>query len=225
MSISPNAHAIYCDISNLSQVRKMVSDFLNVVGVPDILVNNAGFAVYRTFGESISEEIASLLQVNLLGAMYCTREFLPSMIKRRQGHIVNVSSVAGKLIITPNATYCAAKHGMIAWSEALRIELSRFGINIHVICPGRVETNFFNHETFKNRAPRKETEYTVPVTRVSSDVISAIEKNKFVTYSPRFFGILSWLVSVFPWPVKYVMDYLMRSRINTLYADNSDSLL
>lgn len=221
--ISQNILVFDCDISDLGQMRRMVLRYNKQVGTPDILVNNAGFAVYRTFEESSSEEIARLLNVNLLGAMYCTREFLPFMLESGGGHIVNVSSVAGKFIITPNATYCAAKHGMVAWSETLKVELSRFGIRIHVICPGRVETDFFMHETFKNRASRKETEYTVPVETVSSSILTAIERNKFLTFVPKTFGFLAWLTNIFPWPVKSGIEQLMKSRIETLYKSKKIS--
>ncbi|MGA3114641.1 MAG: SDR family NAD(P)-dependent oxidoreductase [Syntrophobacteraceae bacterium] len=210
--------SISCDISDLNQVREMTSKYKSDHGCPDFLVNNAGFAVYRTFEESPSEEIGRLLGVNLLGAMYCTREILPAMIEKRAGHIVNVASIAGKIIITPNAIYCAAKHGMIAWSEALKAELARFGIGIHVICPGRVETEFFQHETFKTRAPRKETEFTVPIESVSKAIVSAIRHDRFLTFIPWTLGILAWLANVFPWPVRAGFQRLMRSRIETLYA-------
>ena len=154
--------------------------------------------------------------------MYCTSEVLPLMIEKRAGHIVNVASIAGRLLITPNATYCAAKHGMIAWSEALKVELVRFGIGVHVICPGRVETEFFAHETFQKRAPRKETEYTVPVESVSREILAAIEHDRFITFIPKSFGILVWLTNVFPWPVRAGVRRLMRSRIETLYASKNN---
>jgi uncharacterized protein len=216
--------SLLCDISDLNQVREMASKYREIHGNPDVLINNAGFAVYRTFEESPAEEIARLLKVNLLGAMYCTREFVPSMIEMRAGHIVNVASIAGKLLITPNATYCAAKHGMVAWSEALRIELRRFDIGVHVVCPGRVETGFFDHETFQNRSPRKETELTVPVESVSKAILAAIVHNRFLTFVPRAFGILVWLANCFPWPVKAVIDKLMKSRIEALYASRDNEL-
>src|SRR5207237_10769693 len=104
---------------------------------------------------------------NLLGAMYVTREFLGSMVARQRGRIVNISSVAGKLIITPNATYCAAKHGLVAWSEALSAEFHRFGITVQVVCPGRVETPFFDHPSFAGRPASRITSLSLPLERTT----------------------------------------------------------
>ena len=82
------------------------------------------------------------------------------MITKRRGHIVNIASVAGLFTLTPNAVYGAAKSGIVAWSRALRVELDRYGVGVSVVCPGRVETPFFDHETFKRRKERRETRLT-----------------------------------------------------------------
>lgn len=222
--ISHTVDYIPCGISDLKQVRDMAQEYKTRHGTPDFLVNNAGFAVYRTFEESSSEEIGRLLEVNLLGAMFCTREVLPAMIEKKSGHIVNVASIAGRIVMTPNGTYSSAKHGMLAWSEVLKVELARFGIKAHVICPGRVVTGFFEHETFKNRAPRKEAEFTIPVESVSKGVMDAIKKGRFITTIPRSLGVLAWLVNCFPWPMRAGMHWLMRSRIETIYASKGDDL-
>ena len=96
------------------------------------------------------------------------------MIAKSSGQIVNVASIAGRLVITPNCTYTAAKHGLVALSEALRYELGYFGIKVNVVCPGRIETPFFDHETFQQREKRPETKYTVPIEKVSRGIIRAI---------------------------------------------------
>src|SRR5207245_1421628 len=82
--------ALPCDVSDLAQVRELVQR-QEQVRVPHILINNAGFATYNPVEQSSAEEITSLIGVNLLGSMYCTREFLPGMIARRGGRIVNSS--------------------------------------------------------------------------------------------------------------------------------------
>ena len=140
-------------------------------GVPDVLVNNAGFAVYRAFEQSDAQEIARLFDVNFAGHILCTKAVLDGMIRRRRGHIVNVASVAGLFTLTPNAVYGAAKSGIVAWSRALRVELDRYGIGVSVVCPGRVETPFFDHETFRRRKERRETALTVPMSTVVGAVL------------------------------------------------------
>ena len=112
-----------CDVRSEQAVERLVSRVLAASGHIDVLVNNAGYATYQAFEETSTPDILDLLDVNLGGAMRCTRAVLPSMIHRRSGSIVNVASIGGEIIITPNAVYCGAKHGMVAWSQAIRYEL------------------------------------------------------------------------------------------------------
>ena len=215
-AISGNVTALPCDVADLRQVRELVQS-QEQVRVPDILINNAGFATYNPVEQSSAEEITSLIGVNLLGSMYCTREFLPGMIARRGGRIVNISSVAGKLVITPNATYCAAKHGIVAWSEALSAEVHRFGIGVHVVCPGRVETPFFDHPTFKARPPSRLTNFHVSLDKVTQATMKAVEENRFLTYVPRSLGLAAWAVGIAPGASRRLVARVNRSRIAALY--------
>lgn len=216
-AISPRIHGVHCDIGDCDSVMHMQEQVLSKYGCPDVLINNAGFATYRTFEQSDIEEIERLVNVNLLGAMRCTRAFLPCMIARGTGAIVNMASIAGRLVLTPNGTYCAAKHALVAWSETLRYELARYNIQVNVICPGRVETPFLDHETFKNRAPRPETRYTISVEDVSRATLRAIAHNHFMTYVPWTFGLVVWLTNTLPFLVKPVFGRLMLSRIQSIY--------
>jgi len=134
------------------------------------------------------------------------------------GHIVNVSSIGGTMIITPNSSYCASKHGVVAISEALSYELEPIGIGVSVICPGRVETAFFDHETFRTRARRPETKLTVPIEDVSTAIVRAIDTRRPMTYVPSYLGIMSWTFHVAPWIMKPLYRKLMRRRMRSLYA-------
>jgi short-subunit dehydrogenase len=157
------------------------------------------------------------VSVNLLGAMRCAHAFLPGMIARRSGSIVNIASVAGALVMTPNGVYSASKHGLVAWSEALQHELNRFNIHVLVMCPGRVETPFFNHETFRSRTPRSETRLTVPLEYVSQKIVSALEKRRLLTYIPFYYGFFIWIVNTFPFISKPIYKRLLSQRIEDIY--------
>ena len=218
--ISPKVKAFCCDIAQTKSVSKMAKAVLSSQGCPDILVNNAGFAVYRTFEQSSLGEIERLIQVNLLGALRCTHAFLPSMIKRRSGHIVNIASVAGMMPITPCAAYGAAKYGMVGMSEALRYELRDFNIKVQLVCPGRVDTPFFEHETFQKRPRRSETEKTVPIERVSKGIIRAIEKNNFYTVIPWSLGVAIWLRCFMPKLFDLFLERLLLNRIREVRSLN-----
>jgi len=212
-----NASGILCDLAERENIARLVDRLRRDNSIPDIIINNAGFAVYRTFEQSLPEEIERLMEVNLLAAMRLTRWLLPEFIQRRSGSVVNMASIAGTMAITPNATYCAAKHAMVAWSECLRYELARFNVRVNVICPGRVLTPFFDHETFRRRATRPETDYTLSLPVVVDGTLGAIMKNRFITYLPRTLGILSRLKAALPFIIDPFYERLMVSRIDSIY--------
>jgi short-subunit dehydrogenase len=216
--ISRSVCALECDVAELAEVRRMAGEYLRRFGPPDVLVNNAGFAVYRLFEEMSAEEIQRLLAVNVLGACLVTREFLPAMVAAGCGDVVMMASIAGRLMITPCGIYGAAKHGLVAWAHTLKLELKRTGVRVHVICPGRVETDFFLHESFTQRESRAEMRFTISVEAVSRATIAAITKNRFMTYVPGSYALLVWIASSFPFPVRMLLDRLMEARVRTLCA-------
>ena len=216
--VSPRIDACVCDVRNTDQVLHLAHYVLERYGKIDILINNAGYAVYRPFEESSLEEILDIVDVNLSGAMRCTKVFLPSMIARRSGRIVNISSIGGEIIITPNATYCAAKHGMVAWTKAMRYELVHFNIAVNVVCPDHVKTNFQGHPTFRRREVyRKEGVRSLTVKAVSRAVLDAIRHDRVVTYVPAWTGLVVWVLNALPFIVGPVWDRLMQKRIVQLY--------
>jgi len=127
------------------------------------------------------------------------------------------------LKLTPNGLYCACKHGMLAWSQCLDLELRRYGVSVAVVCPGRVETPFFDHETFRTRRHRKETELSVPMAQVVEAVIDTIVRRRPLRFVPRYFGALTWLAGALGPLVQNRLDRLMLSRIEDLYRESDAS--
>lgn len=129
-----------CDVSSRSDIDRTVESTLKKWGRVDALINNAGINEYRRFEDLSPEEGESIVRVNLLGAMHMTQAVLPAMRRQGDGHIVNVASIAG-LHGTPfMAVYCAAKHGLVGFTEALRVELYGTGVTLTAFCPGTVDT-------------------------------------------------------------------------------------
>ena len=208
--------SIVCDIGDPTAIRDAMATLLRVHGVPDVLVNSAGFAVYRAFEQSDAGEIERLLEVNFAGHVLCTKAVLDGMIARRQGQIVNIASAAGLFTLTPNAVYAASKTGIIAWSRALRVELDRYGVGVSVVCPGRVETPFFDHETFKRRKVRRETELTVPLPAVVDAVLDAIRGNREIVTVPRYLSWFAYGLHVLPFALR-AHQAMLRRRVDDLY--------
>ena len=109
---------------------------------PDVLVNNAGFGVLGPTSESTDAEIRRQYETNVFGLMNVTRAFLPKMRERRAGRIINVSSVGGRLTLPFFGVYNSTKYAVESLSDALRYELRPFGIDVALIEPGVIRTNF-----------------------------------------------------------------------------------
>ncbi|MBM2806306.1 MAG: short-chain dehydrogenase/reductase, partial [Deltaproteobacteria bacterium] len=132
---SPKSLMIACDIGDAEQVHGMMKKVLTDFGRIDILINNAGIGMRKPFVDTSVETIEAIMRTNYLGAVYCTHEVLPAMIARGSGHIVNISSGAGKIGTLNMAGYCASKFAINGWSESLYHELKPLGVNVSVVCP------------------------------------------------------------------------------------------
>ncbi len=191
-----NILPLQCNIGDLAQVKLMVDNVIANVGCPDIIINNAGFAYYHTFDQMTEEEVEETANVNFIGFLRVTRAFIPYIIKSKvSACIVNVASVAGAFPITPNAVYGGAKAGMLVFSELLEIELRPFGINVLSVCPGRVVTPFFNHDSYKTRKAGSETSIVTPIEDVIHGVIKAVALGKKLVFIPEYWRFFSWWIS------------------------------
>ena len=130
------------DVTDGAAVRAAVEAALARAGRLDALVNNAGYGQYGAAEEVTLEEWRAQFEVNLFGAIAAIQAVLPAMRRERSGTIVNVSSVSGRVAIPFAAPYSASKHALEAVSDALRVELSAFGIRVVLVEPGPIETRF-----------------------------------------------------------------------------------
>lgn len=129
------------DVSDRESCEQFVSSAVQEWGSIDVLVNNAGLMPLSFVKKLKVDEWDRMIDVNIKGVMYCTAAVLPHMTARKSGHIVNVSSVAGRIVFPAGSVYCATKHAVTAFSEGLRQELSaRSGIRVTCVEPGVVAT-------------------------------------------------------------------------------------
>lgn len=134
---------VRCDVTVRDDVAALVDATLQAHGRCDVLVNNAGIPGGGPFRDVAEEQIERLVRVNLLGVLIVTRAFLPAMLDRRAGHVVNVASLAGRVATPGAAVYGATKHGVVAFSEALSAELRPSGILVTSVNPGLTRTEGF----------------------------------------------------------------------------------
>lgn len=136
---------VVADVSKAADVERMIQHTRAGLGEIDILVNNAGAGVFGPFFEHTESDWNRILDTNLKGVFLCSRAVVPQMMQRRSGHIINISSLAGKNIFPGGAIYCASKWGLQGLSGAMAEDLRSYGIRVSVVCPGSVHTDFSPH--------------------------------------------------------------------------------
>jgi len=146
------AEVIECDVTDLASVESLAKRVDSRFGRIDILVNNAGIGGSGGPLHQLSPETwDQVLNTNLRGVYYCIRSFAPLMIRANRGHIVNISSLAGKNPLPNGAAYSASKWGLNGLSYSVAEELRVHSIRVSVVCPGSVQTEFSPHSA-KNSA-------------------------------------------------------------------------
>jgi NADP-dependent 3-hydroxy acid dehydrogenase YdfG len=128
-------------VTNKSDCDSFVDAVVKKWGKVDILINNAGLMPLSFFKNGKVEEWERMIDVNIKGVLYCTSAVIPYMLDEKSGHIVNISSIAGRIVFAGGSVYCATKHAITAFSEGLRKELSpKYNIRVTCIEPGGVST-------------------------------------------------------------------------------------
>lgn len=140
-SESGKCYVVPCDVTESTSVEQAVKLVQKLVSGLDILVNNAGVSQRSTALETTIEVDRQLMEVNFFGSVAVTKGILPWMIEKGGGHIVVVSSMAGKYGFRMRSAYSASKHALHGFFETLRAEMHDKGIGVTLICPGRVQTN------------------------------------------------------------------------------------
>jgi NADP-dependent 3-hydroxy acid dehydrogenase YdfG len=146
--IKENGGEVYSQKLDVTKKNECISFVNNVIkkwGTVDILVNNAGLMPLSFFKNLKIDEWDQMIDVNIKGVLYCTGAVVTHMLENKSGHIINISSVAGRIVFPAGSVYCATKHAITAFSEGLRQELSvRKNIRVTCIEPGVVATELTN---------------------------------------------------------------------------------
>ena len=201
-----------CDVSNKSQVQKMSKIVLEKYGSIDVLVNNAGFAIYGSVSNSTIEEIESQMATNYFGMVYCIKNFLPSMIKKRSGHFVNVASVAASFGLPGIAPYCASKFAMLGFSEGLKHELKDTGVGITVVSPIMVRTTFFDHPSFEKMPKYSPTSLSAET--VAKAILKAANSPRLEIIVPAVVRGVVWMKNTFPYLINPILGSTFKKQLN-----------
>ena len=148
------------DVRDKQQVEQAIAELKTKVDRIDILVNNAGLAAgLSTIDEGNTDDWDTMIDTNLKGLLYVTRQVAPMMTKQASGHIFNIGSTAAKMVYKNGNVYCATKFAVDALNQAMRIDLLNYGIKVTAIHPGMAETEF-SLVRFKGDEERAKNVYT-----------------------------------------------------------------
>jgi 3-hydroxy acid dehydrogenase / malonic semialdehyde reductase len=142
---------LVADVAKESSVEVLVSAVVTKFESVDILMNNAGMGYFRDADQLDLSRFQEMIQTNIVGVALLTKYVVPIMKKNKSGLIINVASISGKVAFANGEFYSATKFGVMGYSQAIRAELSPFGIKVSTICPGMIKTDFFDEEELERR--------------------------------------------------------------------------
>ena len=178
--IGKAATVIPVDVTDRLSVEALVRRTVEEYDAIDVLINNAGVGLFAPVADGNLDNARHLFEANFWGAVNCIQAAAPYMISQRRGHIVNVSSVAGRISPPHMGMYAASKHALAAISDALRVELSSKGIGVSTIYPGLTDTSFMENMLQEVEAPA-----VPPIARFVSSVVVSTRIFQAVRFNLR----------------------------------------
>lgn len=139
-----NYEYIQTDVAQENEIKNLVETVISRHGKIDVLINNAGFGLFNELINSTTEEFDSMFSVNVRGLYLCCRYALKHMIEKQSGCIINISSIAGKNSVATASIYSATKHAVMGLSSSMFLEVRKHNIRVTTVCPGSVDTHFFD---------------------------------------------------------------------------------
>ncbi len=175
------------DVQDLDSIQEVFTTIESDIGHIDILVNNAGFGIFNSVLHSTLDEMKNMFEVNVYGLIASTKMVLPTMMKRRKGHIINIASQAGKIATPKSSLYSASKHAVLGFTNSLRMEVKHHNVFITSVNPGPIKTNFFT-------IADKQGDYVKNVERwmLDPDKVARIIVNSMLT-SRREINLPAWM--------------------------------
>ena len=194
--IGPAAVAHRLDVTDRPAFTAFLDDVEAQLGPLDVLINNAGIMPLTPVEDEDDDAVVRQLELNLHAVIYGSKEAIRRMRPRGRGHIVNVASVAGKAGFPGGATYCAVKHGVVGFSEAIRLELRGSGVEVSCVMPALVATELtsgLGDSPFVKRVRPEE---------VADAIVAALVRPRFDVYVPRSAGVITRVTAALPRPLR-----------------------
>ncbi len=191
------------DVADASSIANKADEAIRHFGGVDVLINNAGVSHWTKVKDLSMDVIRQIMEVNFFGGAALTRAVLPSMLERKQGSIVVISSVLGKMPVRKQAAYVASKHALQGYYDTLRMETAGDGIHVMLVCPGFVRTNVAKNSLNREGKPinqdNERIQKGLDPADVADSILKGIEQAKtelIIAGKPERTAI--WLKRMFP---------------------------
>jgi short-subunit dehydrogenase len=178
----PNSLVLPLDLASPDNFEALTQQVIDHFGRIDVLINNGGNSQRATADETSMDVARELMEINYFGPMALTKAVLPIMKKQGSGHIVVLSSIAGKFGFYLRSSYSAAKHALHGFFDSLRLEEEKNGLKVTVICPGKINTNMslnaLKGDGTRHAKMDRSQDQGMPAEVCAAQIISAIKKDK-----------------------------------------------
>jgi short-subunit dehydrogenase len=199
--------AVVADVAKREDCQRLI----DAAGRIDVLVNNAGFANFDSIEKASPDDLEQMMETNYFGTVWCTQAALPGMLERRDGAIVNVSSIAGLMGYAGMGGYCATKFAIVGFTEALRDEVIGRGVRASLICPGTTDTNFFAKAERRKMPGASRLILAIRPERVAKAICDSAEDGRYRRILPLAAGLFMRLKEFSPRTAHFFMR-----RVSTL---------
>ncbi|KGR85071.1 SDR family NAD(P)-dependent oxidoreductase [Lysinibacillus odysseyi] len=188
------AHVIQADLRRLEDMERVVSELPDI----DVAILNAGLGIFANVHELTDEEVDTMIDVNVKAPIYLTKRIAPKLIARGGGHLIYVSSQAGKVATRKASVYAASKHAITGFLNGVRLELAEYGINVTGIFPGPIDTPFLQKADATNAYRESIKRFLIEPEYVATEVVKTIERPVREVNLPRVMGITAKLYALAP---------------------------
>lgn len=197
-----NVKIVPLDVSEIDLLTEKYKAAMAAFGSIDVLINNAGISQRSMILDTDMAVYKRIMDVDFFGAVALSKAVLPHFVERQEGHFVTISSLMGKFSSPKRSGYCAAKHALHGFFDALRMEHERDNIGVTIICPGFVQTNVAKNSLRGDGSTKNEQSESIangiPVAVAVKKIISAVERNKLEVYMGQKEVVGVYLKRFFP---------------------------
>ena len=195
------------DITDGPALKSCLRDVYKTIGTVDWIINCAGVSITGRSIDVTPSQWHNILAVNLISVTTIANHFLPSMLERRSGKIINIASMFGLLPAPSGIAYATSKHALVGFTRTLMVELQGSGVDVHLVCPGFVQTDLFQNATYigiEKDTMLPNTEGMMTAKKAAHQIVKGIDKEQPWIVFPFYVRLLWWTEWLFPRLARYL---------------------